>query len=117
MSMTETPWKQRIGKKINLDGERFGRLLVIGESEPYINPSGRKIYMWKCVCDCGKECVVSTSGLRNGRTLSCGCYHKERISATNTIHGKSNERLYNIYKNMHRRCENSNSGYYKWYGG
>lgn len=59
-----------IGKKINLTGQRFGRLIVLEDS-------GAK---WKCLCDCGNVKDVRSSGLRSGNTKSCGCLHKEQIS-------------------------------------
>lgn len=65
----------------NLIGDKYGRLTVLSESIPHFAPSGRKIYMWKCLCDCGREAIVSTSALRNGQTKSCGCYRNERIHA------------------------------------
>lgn len=111
------PWEKRIGKKIDLIGQRFGRLVVVKEAEPHTTKGGRKIYRWECVCDCGNTCVVATSDLRNNHTLSCGCYQKERVSKINSIHGLSNTRLYNIHKNMMRRCYDVNDEKYKYYGG
>ena len=64
---------------LNLIGDKYGRLLVISESDPSFTPQGRKIHMWNCVCDCGKEVVVSTSALRSGGAKSCGCYRNDRI--------------------------------------
>lgn len=36
--------------------------------------------MWECVCDCGNECVVSGSYLRQGETRSCRCLQRENAS-------------------------------------
>lgn len=36
---------------------------------------------YKCLCDCGNETVVNGSRLSNNRTVSCGCYRKEVVSA------------------------------------
>jgi hypothetical protein len=33
--------------------------------------------MYKCLCDCGKEVVVSSTHLMSGHTTSCGCLHIE----------------------------------------
>lgn len=61
-------------KRIDLIGQRFGRLSVIKESE---RRSGGKI-VWICKCDCGKEAYVASGDLKNGHTKSCGCLQKEK---------------------------------------
>ncbi len=62
---------------INLEGQRFGKLLVIKLS--HINKKGS---FWKCLCDCGNENIIKSGNLRNGHTKSCGC-QKESLIATN----------------------------------
>lgn len=49
-------------------GNRFGRLIVLGEAES--RRSNRARFL--CVCDCGTEKVVSGNSLRQG-VVSCGC--------------------------------------------
>lgn len=63
-----------MGKKIDLTGQRFGRLVVIEEA----GRNKRKLVLWKCLCDCSKEVVVTTCSLRSGNTRSCGCIVSER---------------------------------------
>ena len=55
---------------IDLTGQRFGKLLV----KEYIYSKNKKKY-WRCLCDCGKESIVSTSNLRKKKRgiTSCGC--------------------------------------------
>ena len=55
-------------KKINLTGQRFGKLTAL---EPAENIGPRTA--WRCLCDCGQECAVTTQQLRSGRQTSCGC--------------------------------------------
>lgn len=62
---------------IDVTGQRFGRLTVIEQGEYHISKSGGKTVQWKCLCDCGKICLINSSRLRSGKTKSCGCYHKE----------------------------------------
>ena len=62
-----------VDKTDNLVGQTFGRLTVIERVEN--NKDGQA--MWKCVCGCGKEVVVSGKNLKNGNTKSCGCLKKE----------------------------------------
>lgn len=64
--------------KLNLIGEKYGRLTVIEQA-----PNKGKRTQWKCLCDCGKEKVVSTDCLRNGNTKSCGCYKSELVVQKN----------------------------------
>lgn len=55
-------------QKLDLTGQRFGKLLVLGPEE---NIGDRTA--WRCRCDCGKEAVMRTALLRNGQSVSCGC--------------------------------------------
>lgn len=34
---------------------------------------GKTGTLWKCLCDCGKECVKTSAQLGTGRIKSCGC--------------------------------------------
>ena len=62
-----------MAKKIDLTGQRFGRLVVIGRSE-------EKRSYWNCKCECGNEIIVRGDSLRSGHTKSCGCYKDEMAS-------------------------------------
>ena len=55
-------------KKLDLTGQRFGKLTVISPAE---NVGSRTA--WLCRCDCGNETVVTTARLRGGHRTSCGC--------------------------------------------
>lgn len=63
--------------KKDLIGQRFGRLVVQYEAEPYYTSGGNRKVKWHCLCDCGKELNVSSGELLQGKTLSCGCYNRE----------------------------------------
>lgn len=58
-------------------GKRFGRLTVTCYAGK-VNPNTRERY-WICRCDCGNETCVGHNELRNGDTVSCGCYQKEKL--------------------------------------
>lgn len=60
-------------RRIDLSGQRFGRLTVVGTG-----PTVAKHTTWRCRCDCGAESVVQTFNLINGLTRSCGCYRRDR---------------------------------------
>lgn len=58
-------------KKIDLTGQRFGKLTVLGLIKP-LNKNNRCLY-WKCKCECGNEKNIQGGHLRSGHTNSCGC--------------------------------------------
>lgn len=91
-------------KHIDLTGQRFGRLLVVKEVER--NKFGH--IQWLCQCDCGNTVVSSTSVLRAGKRVSCGCAQPRHYS--------DNKRLYTVWRGMIDRCENHNAKSYKDYG-
>lgn len=65
-------------KEINrkdLTGQRFGRAIAI---EPAENRKD-KTY-WKCKCDCGNLCEISTQSLLKNTESSCGCFAKDFLS-------------------------------------
>lgn len=104
-------------KALDLTNQRYGRLVVTGFDKINKNSSGKSIRYWNCQCDCGNTVSVSTQNLRNGNTLSCGCYKREKVSHANYKHGQRKTRLYNIWNSMKKRCYNSNHQNYKNYGG
>lgn len=98
--------------KKGLIGKRFGRLTVISYSHSHEKYKSQTF--WSCKCDCGNTVIVSRSNLRkNGGQCSCGCSKKERL----TIHGHSQDRLYKIWQNMKRRCNNPVHKNFIYYGG
>ena len=58
----------------NLIGQKFNKLLVLEKTS---QREGGSI-VWKCKCDCGKECFASTRGLCSGNKKSCGCLNDEK---------------------------------------
>ena len=68
-----------MGAKIDLTGQRFGRLEVIRQieqTETEVIFTDNCSY-WLCKCECGREKVVSSEKLRKGKVKSCGCLKKE----------------------------------------
>jgi HNH endonuclease len=63
----------------NLKGERFGKLIAIENTRK----KSYNCFLWKCICDCGKETEVKSSSLINGHTKSCGCLQREMSSEKN----------------------------------
>lgn len=103
----------RGGKILDITGQRFGRLVAIKQVE---RNSSNKI-QWLCQCDCGKQVKVTTGHLRSGHTKSCGCYSRDRAKEANTTHGGKHTRLYSIWSDVKKRCNNPSHAAYHRYGG
>ena len=58
-----------MGKHTNLTGQRFGMLVVLGDS----GERGNGAVMWDCICDCGERSKVRGYSLKSGKSKSCGC--------------------------------------------
>ena len=56
-------------KFIDLTGQRFGRLLVLARDKS----TNTRHSTFRCLCDCGSECVIRAGNLHSGMSRSCGC--------------------------------------------
>jgi hypothetical protein len=114
-------------KKLDLTGQRFGRLTVLEFAARQKRPQQCSKIFWRCQCDCGEIREIYASSLRNGRTKSCGCLQRESTQteshrAAATKHGHcvgSGVRSPEMrsYHNAHQRCTNPNNKNYRDYGG
>lgn len=81
------------GEKVRIDltGQRFGRLVVEKRVKLDKPRHNRIITGWLCKCDCGNETIQTTSDLRNFGVSSCGCAGAEaariRLSTGDPING------------------------------
>ena len=97
--------------KIDMIGKRFGKLVVISEAGKIDNQ-----FAWICRCDCGNiTAPIRGTSLRKGDTKTCGC--KKYNGDSNRKHSGSAERLYKVFKGMHRRCEKESDPNFIRYGG
>lgn len=110
-----------MGYKIDLAGERYGKLTVLEYS--HTDPKSRKSF-WKCRCDCGNTTVICASNLRSGNTVSCGCGEIENRKRLMKVfyeehfrHGEAYSRIHRIWAHMKERCSNPCSKNYPQYGG
>lgn len=95
--------------RVDLTGQTFGCLRVI----EYAGYEKNHQSAWVCECECGNRIVARSDYLRAGHTRSCG-----HLSEKNALkHGKSNTRLYHIWKNMRQRCSNCTYVRYNDWGG
>lgn len=107
-----------MSEKIDLTGQRFGRLTVIGFAESRKRKNGSTEIFWNCVCDCGKVTKpIRTRSLRHGAIRSCGCLKRDEVKKRSTKHGLYNSRIYQTWADMKSRCYNSKHKAYRHYGG
>lgn len=96
-------------KVIDLTGKRFGKLVVIEQSDLRKNNH----IVWVCKCDCGNEYLVRGNSLRNGTTKHCGCDRHKYLQNSD----QNKIRLRGIWRGMKDRCYNRNHRQYKNWGG
>lgn len=101
-----------MGKLIDLTGQRFGMLTVVGRAE-----NQGKAVCWHCLCDCGKSINATTSNLRRGYIKSCGCQKAETLQQMRKTHGLSKTRLYSVWRAMKTRCYVNSDSSFPFYGG
>ena len=102
-----------MSKKIDMTGQRFGKLLVSAPAPS--NAAGQA--RWVCQCDCGQTITTLGHSLRGGHCQSCGCTRNEKITNLRKTHGESNTRLFSIWMCMRQRCSDKNNTDYASYGG
>lgn len=104
-----------MGKRQDLTGKRFGRLVAI-----HFHCKIGNMRMWFCQCNCGGHSIVSVGQLNSGKTKSCGCLRTETTIKRSTKHGYSNgskpHPLYWVWSSMCQRCTNTNNKRFKDYG-
>lgn len=66
-----------MSRKIDLAGQRFGRLVAVREDGRSAAGTAR----WACICDCGATITTDGRHLRIGHTRSCGCLARELTGA------------------------------------
>lgn len=99
-----------IGKKIN----KLTVLEIVDTKE--------KRTFFKCICECGKEIIVSRNALRTGNTKSCGCLALEtkkengrKLSPLKYDIDTRKDDIYKTYCRMLRRCYWKDSEMHKKY--
>lgn len=63
------------------EGAIFGKLKVVRMT----SKKSKNNWLWRCVCECGKECDARAALLRKGKKTSCGC--ETRLAAGIGYHG------------------------------
>jgi hypothetical protein len=101
-----------LGKKVDITGLRFTRLIVIEDSHRD-NDGG---VQWKCLCDCGNIVYANNYNLTREKVKSCGCWSTEKCIEASTTHGLSKSKEYQRFLSMKSRCYNPKNRSYNRYG-
>lgn len=80
----------------------FNRLFVIGRAPSIIQPNGKPISAWWCICSCNEHKIIKVriNNLTSGNTKSCGCLDLE----------KSIENIKNSNEKIRHRLEGTQQG-------
>lgn len=101
----------------DLEGKRFGRLVVVSFAGSSTPPCGKVRFYWNIKCDCGNECVKAHMELKRGETQSCGCFSKEAVRDRSIRHLQCFTPAYRSWTAMKQRCTNTNHHAFENYGG
>lgn len=108
-------------------GEKFGLLTITDIDTTNKNIKTRRVM---CDCECGtKDKSIRYDHLRNGGTVSCGCYSRsmakkmmeENVLPTMIKHGDSRKGskhyyIFQVWMSAKQRCFNPNNKRYNTYG-
>jgi hypothetical protein len=101
-------------RPVDLTGRRVGRWAVLRRNGSTSNGNAA----WHCRCDCGNERTVASTSLVEAVSLSCGCLAIERTREANATHGESKKTPeYETWVGIKKRCTNSRTKAWKYYGG
>lgn len=66
-------------KIIDITGNKYHKLTVLGFDHLYVRPDGKTRTYWKCQCECGNIVVIRKDSFiyPYSKTKSCGCWHIE----------------------------------------
>ncbi|HDR9285133.1 TPA: hypothetical protein QDB46_000187 [Burkholderia multivorans] len=101
-------------KLIDITGQRFGRLVVLGKGPK--RPSKLGGSNWICRCDCGNEVIAVGSSLRSGGRKSCGCLGKEWAPKLGSNPEFIAKRASKQMKHGHKRKNAATAEYKTWLG-
>ena len=101
---------------VDLTGKQIGYWAVLERAKNKGNHA-----QWLCRCKCGNERVVIGIVLRDERSRSCGCLHRQACIDRSTKHGAANRgkttRTYQAWSSMMKRCNNPKALDFGYYGG
>lgn len=102
---------------LDLVGWKIGRLTVVENMGIIRSKSGHTYSTFRCICDCGTECIKRGTTLKSGKVNSCGCLYKDLAHNKPNYHGKTHKKLYQVWAAFRGRCNCPTDAAYKNYGG
>lgn len=105
--------------KRDLIGIRHGRLKIIEELEPIYTPKGNSGWMryFLAMCDCWNLKKIRLSEMSSGKCQSCWCIRTEKLKERMITHGKSKEKIYQVYQSMQTRINYTGDiNYHNYWG-
>ena len=87
-------------------GQKKGKLTILEYNKD------KKKYL--CECECGNTKWINAMHVKNNKTISCGCYHKEKLTKN---HSEQYLKMRDRYYGMRARCEDKDHIGFKNYGG
>lgn len=99
-----------------LEDRRFERLTAL----TCVGKTNGGHRLWKCLCECGTECVVAAYELISKHSRSCGCLQREAASVNgkrSRTHGKADSYIYHVWNGLKGRCYRESDPGYPNYGG
>lgn len=109
-----------MGRLIDLQGLQFGRWTVLTKGAPVAHGKPAR---WLCQCACGETREISSSGLRNQTSRSCGsrgCTPTPYTERARKHGGTANGDVtfeYRVWAGLKTRCYNAKRKEYANYGG
>lgn len=100
-------------KFIDITGQKFGKLTVVGIGFRKENPNGDVRIHWECLCECGKKTFALKSDLKMGKKTTCGC----SILSRPKKHGLCYTGFYRVWSSMKDRCLRETNTHFHDYGG
>lgn len=102
---------------MDITGERYGRLIVMGDAPYAFTKKGLMIRRVVCKCDCWVTKNIRIGNLRSGSIVSCWCYHieltKKRAIRVHGTHLLSWTKIHMKWVGLKRRCNYKNHPQYK----
>jgi hypothetical protein len=84
----------------DLTNEVFGKLTVVRKTDRLYKGD---TYLWECRCTCGGTAHATTSMLRSGHKISCGCLARQRASRGCVVDGCGRAHEAHGYCGLHYR--------------
>lgn len=97
-------------KSIDMTGQKVGMLTCLEK----VGIDKLHSTIWKCRCDCGKECELSRPVILRLRSPSCGC---QKWAGNRKANKRDRNATYKTWTGLSERCYNPNGTGYACYGG